>query len=68
MDNFIAQRKHLKIIFLTSGGTSVPLEVNTVRSVENFSSGLRGAKSAEAFLEKGCAVIFYHRKGSLKPY
>ena len=27
------------IAFVTSGGTSVPLEKNTVRSIENFSTG-----------------------------
>lgn len=35
------------IIFLTSGGTSVPLEKNTVRTIENFSTGGRGSRSAE---------------------
>ena len=28
-----------KVILITSGGTSVPLEKNTVRSIENFSTG-----------------------------
>ena len=36
-----------KVILVTSGGTSVPLEKNTIRSIENFSTGLRGAISAE---------------------
>lgn len=36
-----------KIVLITSGGTSVPLEKNTVRSIENFATGGRGAKSAE---------------------
>lgn len=35
------------VVLVTSGGTSVPLEKNTVRSIENFSTGSRGAKSAE---------------------
>ena len=38
------------LVVVTSGGTSVPLEKNTVRSVENFSTGNRGALSAENFL------------------
>lgn len=38
---------HIKIICITSGGTSVPLEKNTIRSIENFSTGKRGAVSAE---------------------
>jgi phosphopantothenate-cysteine ligase len=36
---------------VTSGGTSVPLELNTVRSIENFSTGTRGARSAEFFIK-----------------
>jgi phosphopantothenate-cysteine ligase len=35
------------VILITSGGTSVPLEKNSVRSIENFSTGMRGAISAE---------------------
>jgi phosphopantothenate-cysteine ligase len=36
-----------RIVFITSGGTSVKLEKNTVRSLENFSTGGRGRRSAE---------------------
>ncbi len=32
---------------LQSGGTTVPVERNTVRFLDNFSSGQRGAASAE---------------------
>lgn len=56
------------IIFITSGGTSVPLEKNTVRSVENFSTGIRGSRSAEYFLKNGYPVIFFHRLTSAKPF
>jgi len=52
-------------VLITSGGTSVPLEKNTVRSVENFSTGARGARSAEYFIKAGHPVIFLHRKDSL---
>ena len=55
-------------MFITSGGTSVPLEKNTVRSVENFSTGTRGARSAEYFLKAGHPIIFFHREGSLCPF
>ena len=51
-------------MIVTSGGTSVPLERNTVRSIENFSSGTRGALSAEEFLRQfpqSTLVIYYHR-------
>jgi len=57
-----------KIVLVTSGGTTVPLENNTVRFIDNFSAGTRGATSAEYFLESGYAVIFLHREFSLLPY
>lgn len=63
--NNIAGRK---IVLVTSGGTTVPLENNTVRFIDNFSAGTRGATSAEYFLEQGYAVIFLHREFSLLPY
>lgn len=56
------------LALVTSGGTSVPLEKSTVRSIENFSTGSRGASSAEAFLSAGYNVIFMHRGGSKLPY
>ena len=40
-----------KFVFLTSGGTSVPLEKNTVRYIENFSTGKRGSLLVEYFLK-----------------
>ncbi|EDV27823.1 uncharacterized protein TRIADDRAFT_21703, partial [Trichoplax adhaerens] len=51
-----------------SGGTSVPLERNTVRFIENFSSGKRGSASAEYFIRCGYIVIFLFRKSSLQPF
>ena len=36
-----------KVVIVTSGGTTVPLEKNTVRFIDNFSTGARGAVSAE---------------------
>jgi phosphopantothenate-cysteine ligase len=60
--------KGRKIVLVTSGGTTVPLENNTVRFIDNFSAGTRGATSAEYFLEQGYAVIFLHREFSLLPY
>ena len=50
------------------GGTTIPLEVNTVRFVDNFSAGTRGSASAEQFLEAGYAVIFLYRDKSLEPF
>jgi phosphopantothenate-cysteine ligase len=57
-----------KIVFITSGGTSIKIERNTVRSIENFSTGKRGALSAENFLESDYKVIFLYRRDSCKPY
>jgi phosphopantothenate-cysteine ligase len=57
-----------KVVLVTSGGTTVPLENQTVRYIDNFSAGTRGATSAEFFLEAGYAVIFLHRQFSLLPY
>lgn len=57
-----------KIVLITSGGTSIKLEKNTVRSIENFSTGKRGALCGEEFLKKDYYVIFLHRKGSLLPF
>ena len=57
-----------RIVLVTSGGTTVPLETQTVRFIDNFSAGTRGATSAEYFLQEGYAVIFLHRQFSLLPY
>jgi len=67
LQHFINQAQG-RIVLVTSGGTSVRLEKNTVRSIENFSTGARGSKSAEIFLNEGFNVIFLHRIGSLLPY
>jgi phosphopantothenate---cysteine ligase (ATP) len=64
LDNFPDRR----IVLVTSGGTTVPLENQTVRFIDNFSAGTRGATSAEYFLRHGYAVIFLHRQFSLLPY
>ena len=67
---FIArhQAQGRRVVLVTSGGTTVPLEKNVVRFLDNFSAGTRGATSAEYFIEKGYAVIFMHRHHSLQPY
>ncbi|RYP55962.1 hypothetical protein DL769_010004 [Monosporascus sp. CRB-8-3] len=67
---FIQQHaaENRRVVLITSGGTTVPLEKNTVRFIDNFSAGTRGATSAEYFLESGYAVIFLHRQFSLLPY
>ncbi|KND88098.1 Phosphopantothenate--cysteine ligase CAB2 [Tolypocladium ophioglossoides CBS 100239] len=57
-----------RVVLVTSGGTTVPLERQTVRFIDNFSAGTRGATSAEYFLAAGYAVVFLHRQFSLLPY
>ncbi|KGQ10011.1 Phosphopantothenate--cysteine ligase CAB2 [Beauveria bassiana D1-5] len=57
-----------RVVLITSGGTTVPLEKQTVRFIDNFSAGTRGATSAEYFLAAGYAVIFLHREFSLQPF
>jgi len=39
------------VVFITSGGTSIPID--PVRSLENFSTGVRGARLAGA-----CGYLF----------
>ncbi|KAJ1915523.1 Phosphopantothenate--cysteine ligase cab2 [Tieghemiomyces parasiticus] len=57
-----------RIALVTSGGTTVPLENQTVRFIDNFSAGTRGAASTEYFLAAGYAVVFMYRERSLQPY
>ncbi|KAK2461234.1 hypothetical protein APHAL10511_006761 [Amanita phalloides] len=57
-----------RVVLVTSGGTTVPLELNVVRFLDNFSAGTRGATSAEYFLKAGYAVLFMHRQFSLQPF
>eukprot|EP00975_Prorocentrum_lima_P053508 11225172-Prorocentrum_lima.AAC.1 len=57
-----------RVVLVTSGGTTVPLERNTVRFLDNFSTGARGAASAERFLALGYACVFLHRRGSNTPF
>jgi phosphopantothenate---cysteine ligase (ATP) len=66
--NFLKKSMNCTVVLVTSGGTSVPLEKNTVRSVENFSTGTRGALSTEYFLkhDDNIRVIYFHRKSNCK--
>jgi phosphopantothenate-cysteine ligase len=59
---------HRPIVLVSSGGTTVPLEQQTVRVMDNFSTGMRGAVSVEQFLLRGYAVIHLWRTGSAAPY
>ncbi|XP_060574140.1 phosphopantothenate--cysteine ligase-like [Ruditapes philippinarum] len=70
IENFVAKHNEesTPVVLVTSGGTTVPLEGNTVRYIDNFSIGTRGSASAEYFLEHGYAVLFLHRQRSLQPF
>ncbi|XP_062109954.1 phosphopantothenate--cysteine ligase 1-like [Humulus lupulus] len=57
-----------RIVCVTSGGTTVPLEQRCVRYIDNFSSGHRGATSTEYFVKAGYAVIFLYRRGTFQPF
>lgn len=68
LKQFVLTNSHRRIVCVTSGGTTVPLEVNAVRFIDNFSRGERGAASAECFLHMNYAVVYLHRKGSTVPF
>jgi hypothetical protein len=44
-----------RVVVVTSGGTTAPLERRCVRFLDNFSQGTRGALSAEQFLAVSAA-------------
>ncbi|KAH7433658.1 hypothetical protein KP509_07G079600 [Ceratopteris richardii] len=60
--------RHNRLVCVTSGGTTVPLERRCVRFIDNFSSGNRGAASTEYFLKADYAVIFLYRGGTIQPF
>lgn len=63
------QSRHARIALVCSGGTRVALERNTVRYIDNFSTGQRGALCSEhLLLQHGYAVILLHRRGSALPF
>ncbi len=52
-------------VLITSGGTKIPID--TVRHIDNMSSGTFGSKIAYEFLKANHDVIFFKRKGSKSP-
>lgn len=56
------------VVVITADGTAVPLEANTVRSIDSMKHGDDGsfaALTAEYFLSIGYRVIYLHRSDSL---
>lgn len=69
LEQFLVDQDTLQpICIVSSGGTAVDLELNAVRHLENFSTGLRGAISVEEFIQRGYAVIHLWRTGSSSPF
>ncbi|UXI17766.1 hypothetical protein NH340_JMT03709 [Sarcoptes scabiei] len=68
-EEFCRKNFNRKIVLITSGGTTVPMEQNTVRYIDNFSAGTRGSASTEYFFDSGeYAIIFFYRHKSLEPF
>lgn len=69
LDAFVSNHSSLRrLALVTSGGTTVPFEMNTVRFLDNFSTGTRGATCCEQLLHRGYAVVLLHRAGSAFPF
>lgn len=68
VDAFVAAHAGRRVACITSGGTTVPLERNTVRFLDNFATGNRGAAMVEQLLDHGYAVVFVHRAHSAFPF
>ena len=66
VEKFVREARGSPVVLVTSGGTTVPLEKNTVRFIDNFSAGTRGSASAEKFLAQDYAVIFLYRYVSIR--
>lgn len=64
----LSQSAGSRVVCITSGGTTAPLEKQCVRFIDNFSRGTRGALSCEEFLKHGYHVIFLCRHGSAQPF
>lgn len=65
---FLSTHATSKIAVVTSGGTAVNLERRSVRFIDNFSTGRRGAATVEHLLENGYAVIMLARDSSASPF
>ena len=51
LKKFCEANRKQRIVLVTSGGTTIPFEKNTVRFIDNFSQGTRGSASTEHFLK-----------------
>ncbi|KAF4687120.1 hypothetical protein FOZ60_004269 [Perkinsus olseni] len=65
----VAADPQARLVVISSGGTTVALERRTVRFLDNFSTGNRGAGMAESFImmneepsSSKYYVVYFHRK------
>ena len=69
VEAFLNANAGKKVVLVTSGGTIIPFERNTVRFIDNFSQGTRGSASTEYFLQQdNVSVIFLYRSTTLRPF
>ncbi|PWV13127.1 hypothetical protein C3747_45g200 [Trypanosoma cruzi] len=66
--HYVSEKPCKGMALVTSGGTAVPIEVNSVRYLSNFSSGGRGAGMVEALLQRGWACVFLYHEHSSRPF
>lgn len=63
VSRFLDQQSSEQLVAcVTSGGTTVPLERQCVRFIDNFSKGTRGALSVEAFIEVSAPLVVLNAK------
>ncbi|XP_023339772.1 phosphopantothenate--cysteine ligase [Eurytemora carolleeae] len=69
VEKFCAAQQTRGIVLVTSGGTTVPLELNTgtVTPIKLW-NGKTIVKLQLSFFRKGYSVIFLHRENSLRPF
>jgi hypothetical protein len=57
-----------RMVLVSSGGTLVPLCGDSSYLIDNFATGLRGAKITESFVKSDFNVIYFHRRGCILPF
>jgi phosphopantothenate-cysteine ligase len=56
------------LVLVSSGGTLVSLSRDQHYFIDNFATGLRGAKITESFVKAGFNVVYFHRRGCILPF
>ena len=68
LETFRSTTHRCQLAIVTSGGTTVPLEANTVRYIANISTGKRGSAIAEGLIRSGYAVLFLSKSNAAQPF